>query len=185
MDHCLMGVKQQPTCFPNSTPHEYINTLQKQQHIGDIWNVHASYFVNPLYEVINQDIKWITKLKWKRNLKVNNSQRTLKAVLPSDNHYSSHTLSYLLSIKNPVFSRRRSKMPRKFLLSKNENVDDHVQFYKSTNWLLWLSAKISASDKNYSYLKIGQYLFLNYVIMNIETTTLACKFHCSCATKTL
>jgi len=115
-----MGVKQQhQTCFPNSTPHEYYNTLQKQQYIGDIWNVHASDFLNPLYEVINQDIKWITKLKWKRNLKVNNnSQRTIKAFLPSDSHYSSHTLSYLLSTKNPIFSRRRSKMPRKFFVIK-------------------------------------------------------------------
>ena len=118
MDHCLMGVKQQPTCFPNSTPPEYYNTLQKQQYTGDIWNIHASDFLNPLYEVINQDIKWITKLKWKRNLKVNNSQRTLKQFLPRNSHYSSHTLSYLLSTKNPVFSRRRSKMPRKLFLVK-------------------------------------------------------------------
>ena len=119
MDHCLMGVKQKQTCFPNSTPHKYYNTLQKQQYTGDIWNVHASDFLNPLYEVINQDIKWITKLKWKRNLKVNNSQRTLKEFLPSDSHYSSHTLSYLLYTKNRVFSRRRSKMPRKvFVINK-------------------------------------------------------------------
>ena len=117
MDHCPIGVKQQPTCFLNSTPHESYNILQKQQHTGDIWNIHASDFLNPLYEVINQDIKWISKLKWRRNLKVNNAERTLKLSLSSDTHYSSYAYSYLLSTKRPVFSRRRLKFPRKSFAS--------------------------------------------------------------------
>jgi len=114
MDHCLLGSKQQLTCFPYYTPNKFKSIHHQQQQIEGNWKIDATDCLDPQYEGLNQDIRWITKLKWKRNLKVRNAERSMKVFLASDSQSSLHNRSYLLSTKRPVFSRRRVQSRHKF-----------------------------------------------------------------------
>ena len=68
MDHWILGITQQVTCSPYTTFNEGSRLQQHHQDLIDEanWRV-VSDFLNPQYEALNQDIKWLTKLKWKDN----------------------------------------------------------------------------------------------------------------------
>ena len=70
MDHCLRGIQHKSKCFSYLRPHDYsrINPREKQTLCNR--NVYSREGLDPMYEGINQDIKWITKIKRKRSLKV-------------------------------------------------------------------------------------------------------------------
>ena len=92
MDHCLRGIKQQSRCFPYLTPHEYSSVIPREQHSLNSWNVYSSEGLNPMYKGINQDIKWITKIKRKRSLEVEKEPSNIN--LSSNIDQTSSNFSY-------------------------------------------------------------------------------------------
>ena len=68
MDHCLRGIKQHATSF-QPPDHLSITPREQQPSNGNCRNVYLCEKVDPMYKGINQDIKWITKIKRKRSLK--------------------------------------------------------------------------------------------------------------------
>ena len=71
MDHWDLEITQQLTCSPYTTFNECSRLPLQPQHQDRIdepnWGVGVSDFLDPQYEGLNQDIKWLTKLKWKKN----------------------------------------------------------------------------------------------------------------------
>ena len=67
MDHCLRRIKQHATSFQ---PPDYLSITPREQQSLNFRNVYLCEKVDPMYKGINQDIKWITKIKRKRSLKV-------------------------------------------------------------------------------------------------------------------
>ena len=91
MDHWKLGITQQLTCSPCTIFNECSGLpphLQHHEHIDeDNWGVGVSDFLDPQYEGMNQDIKWLTKLKWKKQ-SVKNVEKQLGLFSVSDSHQS-------------------------------------------------------------------------------------------------
>ena len=87
MDHCLMESKQQLTCFPYSETSKFKGDQCLQHQIEGEWKKDANNCPNLQYEGLNQDIKWITKLKRRRNLRLRNIERPIRKTLFSNFHF--------------------------------------------------------------------------------------------------
>ena len=105
MDHCDQGIKQ-TTCFTHTICHD-VSRLpyqeyqkQHQTFIDEAnWEVDLLEFVYPQHERINQDDwKWLEKLKWTKELEMQNFEmlRVLFSV-----HDSDHSMRYEQIFRKP------------------------------------------------------------------------------------
>ena len=91
MDHRFLGEKIQALCFPFLIAEKCSISLYRQRPLHHSFDYDARklnflYFPNSRYEVEKQEIKWMAKIRRKRNDTLMNKERALQFTADVDSY---------------------------------------------------------------------------------------------------